>query len=137
MVPTGHNAFIRRRYVNQPENLPDTSSNECFKIYYNLDARYAIRTDDGHVVFIQAQGIFRPGPGTVFEYGKPGLQYTQDLVEYFTTIKFEAAGDGPYNWMNGIVAIGALQSVDGCAVIDCWRLTNFPGVNVEDAYVGR
>lgn len=39
--------------------------------------------------------------------------------------------------MNGIVAIGALQSVDGAAVIDCWRLTNFPGREVEDVYVGK
>lgn len=50
---------------------------------------------------------------------------------------FEAAGDGPYNWMNGIVAIGVLQSIDNSAVIDCWRLTNFPAMEVEDVYVGR
>ena len=61
----------------------------------------------------------------------------QDDVEYFTSITFEAAGDGPYNWMNGIVTVGVLQSVGGAAVIDCWRLTNFPGQEVEDVYVGR
>ncbi|KAF5004857.1 hypothetical protein FDECE_8639 [Fusarium decemcellulare] len=88
------------------------------KIYYKLDARYTIRTSDGHHVFVQARGLFRPGPG----------------VEYFTHITFEAAGGGPYNWMNGIVAIGALQSFQGAAVIDCWRLTNFLGCAVEDVY---
>lgn len=39
--------------------------------------------------------------------------------------------------MNGIVAIGALQSFERSAIIDCWRLTNFPGCAVEDVYVGK
>jgi len=43
----------------------------------------------------------------------------------------------PYNWMNGIVAVGALQSLEEAVVIDCWRLTNFPGKEAEDVYVGR
>ncbi|KAH6887439.1 hypothetical protein B0T10DRAFT_549481 [Thelonectria olida] len=108
------------------------------KIYYKLDARYTIRTDDGHHVFIQARGLFRPGPGVDFDYDSSGkTSFSQDEVEYFTHITFEAAGNGPYNWMNGIVAIGALQAVDGAAVIDCWRLTNFPGQAVEDVYVGK
>jgi hypothetical protein len=61
----------------------------------------------------------------------------QDRVEYFTNLTFEAAGDGPYNWMNGIVAFGVLAAVDDAAIVDCWRLTNFPGKAVEDVYVGR
>jgi hypothetical protein len=65
------------------------------------------------------------------------VNYTQDDVEYFTSITFEAAGNSPYNWMNGIVAVGALISFQNAAVIDCWRLTNFPGQKVEDVYVGR
>ncbi|EGU74959.1 hypothetical protein FOXB_14544 [Fusarium oxysporum f. sp. conglutinans Fo5176] len=86
----------------------------------------------------KARGLFRPGPG--IEFSQPDsidVDYTQDEVEYFTHITFEAAGNSPYNWMNGIVAIGALQSFGGAAVIDCWRLTNFLGQKVEDVYVGR
>ncbi|QGI99130.1 hypothetical protein CEK26_012199 [Fusarium fujikuroi] len=82
-----------------------------------------------------ARGLFRPGPG--IEFSQPDsidVDYTQDEVEYFTHITFEAAGTSPYNWMNGIVAIGALQSFGGAAVIDCWRLTNFLGQQVEDVY---
>ncbi|EWY82536.1 hypothetical protein FOYG_14624 [Fusarium oxysporum NRRL 32931] len=108
------------------------------KIYYKLDARYTIKTNDGHHIFVQARGLFRPGPG--IEFSQPDsidVDYTQDEVEYFTHITFEAAGNSPYNWMNGIVAIGALQSFGGAAVIDCWRLTNFLGQKVEDVYVGR
>ncbi|KAH8649972.1 hypothetical protein BX600DRAFT_517194 [Xylariales sp. PMI_506] len=108
------------------------------KIYYKLDARYTILTDDGHHILIQANGIFTPGPGVELDY-KSGAKshFSQDDVEYFTNITFDAAGDGPYNWMNGIVAIGALQSYEGAAIIDCWRLTNFPGRDVDDVYVGR
>ncbi|KAF5694101.1 hypothetical protein FDENT_1405 [Fusarium denticulatum] len=83
-----------------------------------------------------ARGLFRPGPG--IEFSQPDsidVDYTQDEVEYFTHITFEAAGNSPYNWMNGIVAIGALQSYGGAAVIDCWRLTNFLGQKVEDVYL--
>ncbi|KAG4253732.1 hypothetical protein FPRO03_07692 [Fusarium proliferatum] len=83
-----------------------------------------------------ARGLFRPGPG--IEFSQPDsidVDYTQDEVEYFTHITFEAAGNSPYNWMNGIVAIGVLQSFGGAAVIDCWRLTNFLGQQVEDVYV--
>ncbi|RKL42500.1 hypothetical protein BFJ72_g4879 [Fusarium proliferatum] len=108
------------------------------KIYYKLDARYTIKTNDGHHIFVQARGLFRPGPG--IEFSQPDsidVDYTQDEVEYFTHITFEAAGNSPYNWMNGIVAIGVLQSFGGAAVIDCWRLTNFLGQQVEDVYVGR
>lgn len=108
------------------------------QIYYKLDARYTIKTNDGHHIFVQARGLFRPGPG--IEFSQPDsidVDYTQDEVEYFTHITFEAAGNSPYNWMNGIVAIGVLQSFGGAAVIDCWRLTNFLGQQVEDVYVGR
>ncbi|KAF4442957.1 Outer membrane protein, beta-barrel [Fusarium austroafricanum] len=108
------------------------------KIYYKLDARYTIKTNDGHHIFVQARGLFRPGPGIEFQQPDSiDVDYTQDEVEYFTHITFEAAGNSPYNWMNGIVAIGALQSFQGAAVIDCWRLTNFLGQKVEDVYVGR
>ncbi|KAJ4249787.1 hypothetical protein NW762_012129 [Fusarium torreyae] len=108
------------------------------QIYYKLDARYTIKTNDGHHIYVQARGLFRPGPGVEFQQpDSMDVDYTQDEVEYFTHITFEAAGNSPYNWMNGIVAIGALQSFQGAAVIDCWRLTNFPGQKVEDVYVGR
>lgn len=117
------------------------SAHKNIQIFYNLDARYAIRTADGHHIYVKALGVFRPGPGVDFVYDpekKQGkTEFLQDDVEYFTHITFEAGGDTPYNWMNGIVAIGALQSVGGAAVIDCWRLTNFPGVDAEDVYVGR
>lgn len=52
---------------------------------------------------------------------------SQDEVEYFTHLKFEAPGKSPYDWMNGIVALGVMSMWEGKPVIDCYRLTNFPG----------
>ncbi|KAM5354659.1 hypothetical protein ACJ41O_001306 [Fusarium nematophilum] len=102
--------------------VPSLYSTNNHQIYYKLDARYAIKTSDGHHIFVQARGLFRPGPGVEFDFeDSVDASYSQDQVEYFTHITFEAAGDGPYNWMNGIVAIGALQSFEGAAVIDLGR----------------
>lgn len=136
----GQNKSIPRRLA--APQLPTRVAALCVdrkkQIYYKLDARYTIKTNDGHHIFVQARGLFRPGPG--IEFSQPDsidVDYTQDEVEYFTHITFEAAGNSPYNWMNGIVAIGALQSFGGAAVIDCWRLTNFLGQQVEDVYVGK
>ena len=108
------------------------------QIYYRLDARYSILTDDGYHILVQARGIFQPGPVTDFVYDPPRkMKYTQDEVEYFTHITFEAPGDSPYNWMNSIVAIGVLSSYQGHACIDCWRLTNFPGQEVPSVKVSK
>lgn len=52
---------------------------------------------------------------------------TQDDVEYFTQITFEASGAGPYAWMNSAVAVGVMTMAEGKPIIDCYRLTNFPG----------
>lgn len=54
------------------------------------------------------------------------MSMTQDDVEYFTQITFEAAGGSPYDWMNSVVAVGVMTMFEGKPVIDCYRLTNFP-----------
>ncbi|KAI1073222.1 hypothetical protein LB507_010866, partial [Fusarium sp. FIESC RH6] len=121
-----------------PTRLADPPTLMAACIYYKLDARYTIKTNDGHHIYLQARGLSRPGPGVEFkEPDSMEVNYTQDYVEYCTSITFEAAGNSPYHWMNGIVAVGVLMSYGGAAVIDCWRLTNFPGQKVEDIYVDR
>jgi hypothetical protein len=92
-----------------------------------------MQTDDGFHIYIQSRGIFTPGPNKTPADQAAARErggMSQDDVEYFTKLDFEADGDGPYNWMNGIFCVGALQGVDGKVVIDAWRLTNFPGVDV-------
>jgi hypothetical protein len=92
-------------------------------------------TDDGHYIYVQSKGIFIPGPQTGWAYQRgSGKPISQDDVEYFSHLTFEA-GEGPYNWMNSIVAIGYMASVNGELIIDCRRLTNFPGKEAEEVVV--
>lgn len=77
------------------------------QIYYRLDARYAIRTHDGHYVYIKAKGIYRLGPNMPFDPTVPEPSHvSQDSAEYFSHLTFEA-GEGPYNWMNSFVCVWA------------------------------
>ncbi|KAH6989068.1 hypothetical protein BKA56DRAFT_575028 [Ilyonectria sp. MPI-CAGE-AT-0026] len=96
------------------------------KTFWRLNANYTLRTDDGFYILVQATGIFRSGPGVANEVVDKKT-VSQDDVEYFTNIKFEAPGGSPYGWMNGIVAMGVMTMWEGKPVIDCYRLTNFPG----------
>jgi len=96
-----------------------------------LDARYTIRMSTGEHILIFASGIFSPPPKadgandqSVFNADK--ADFTQDEVEWFTSIKIEA-GEGQYNWLNSCVIVGALTMVDNKIIIEAWRLTNFPG----------
>ncbi|EEY19600.1 conserved hypothetical protein [Verticillium alfalfae VaMs.102] len=100
------------------------------KIFTRLNARYTIKTHDGFHILVTATGIFRPGPGV--EMSKPAPDASQDDVEYFTQIRLEAPGDSPYNWLNGIVPVGVMTMSKGRPIIDCYRLTNFPGVTAEN-----
>ena len=88
-----------------------------------LDARYTLRTDDGHYVYIRSKGVFKPGPG------KPPVppnqtNITQDEVDWFTRLQFET-GSGPYEWLNDLFAIGVLAMHDGRILIDAYEVTNF------------
>lgn len=95
-----------------------------------LNARYTLKTDDGHFILVNAVGTSAAGPEArdLAAARRAGpLTVSQDDAEYFTHITFEAAGESPYGWMNSVVAVGVMTMVEGKPVIDCYRLTNFPG----------
>ncbi|KAF4966399.1 hypothetical protein FSARC_5908 [Fusarium sarcochroum] len=96
------------------------------KSFIRLNAMYTLRTDDGIHILVKAQGIYRTGPGVDESVGERET-VTQDEMEYFTHITFEAPGESSYGWLNGVVAIGVMIMWQGKPVIDCYRLTNFPG----------
>ncbi|KAL3457550.1 hypothetical protein BJX64DRAFT_293040 [Aspergillus heterothallicus] len=107
-----------------------------------LDARYTIKTVDGQYLFVQAHGLYRPGPGT--EYAKqvsadpnmrPPATVTQDDVEFFSHLRIEGAGK--YNWLNGLVCIGVMTCVEDRIIIDAYYLTNFEDVRPEDIVLKR
>lgn len=108
-----------------------------------LDARYTIKTTDGHHLFVQAHGLYRPGPGT--EYAKqvaddpairPPPTVTQDDVEFFSHLRIEAGG-GKYNWLNGLVCVGVMSCENDRIIIDAYYLTNFGGVRPDNVVVKK
>ncbi|KAH7029878.1 uncharacterized protein B0I36DRAFT_432474 [Microdochium trichocladiopsis] len=101
------------------------------KRFVCLDARYPLRTGDGFDILVSAKGIYEEGPHSQARQAGPVPTVTQDDVEYFTHLTFEAAGHGPYSWMNRIVAIGVMTMFKSRPIIDCYRLTNFPSVNID------
>ncbi|KAM0227501.1 hypothetical protein ACHAPO_011496 [Fusarium lateritium] len=96
------------------------------KSFARLNAMYMLKTDDNVHILVKAQGVYRTGPGLEDKAGGEDMA-SQDDVEYFTHITFEAPGKSSYGWMNGVVAIGVMIMWQGKPVIDCYRLTNFPG----------
>lgn len=48
---------------------------------------------------------------------------TQDEVDWFTRLQFEASG--PYDWLNSVFGIGVLAMNDSKILIDAYELTNF------------
>ncbi|KAF0318177.1 hypothetical protein GQ607_014545 [Colletotrichum asianum] len=98
------------------------------KVFSRLNARYTLQTNDGVFILVNAHGIYRSGPG---QTEKLTPTASQDDVEYFTHITFEAPGGSPYDWMNGVFAIGVMTMFEGKPIIDCYRLTNFPGKPAE------
>ncbi|RHZ65806.1 DUF3237 domain-containing protein [Aspergillus thermomutatus] len=108
-----------------------------------LDARYTIKTTDGHHLFVQVHGLYRPGPGTTYAEqvaadpkAAPPSTVTQDDVEFFSHIRIEA-GAGKYNWLNGLICLGVMTSEDDRIIIDAYHLTNFEGTKPEDVMMSR
>lgn len=87
-----------------------------------LNARYTLKTDDGHYIYVVSKGVFKPGPGVDINPATR-TRMTQDEVEWFTRLQFEASG--PYDWMNSVFGIGVLAMDESRILIDAYELTNF------------
>ncbi|KAF7190938.1 hypothetical protein HII31_08097 [Pseudocercospora fuligena] len=101
--------------------------------FMRLDARYTLKTDDGHYIFVKSKGIFAPREDGFLAKRDPA-NMSQDDVEWFTRLQFET-DSGPYNWMNSIMAIGVLSMCDKKIIIDAYRVTNFPGLPAKDVRI--
>ncbi|KXJ90343.1 hypothetical protein Micbo1qcDRAFT_226225 [Microdochium bolleyi] len=97
--------------------------------FLRLEARYTLRTDDGHDILVNAKGVYNRQPESKFGADEAVPTVTQDDVEYFTHLSFEASSKSPYHWMNRIVAIGVMTMFEKQPIIDCYRITNFPGLD--------
>lgn len=119
----GWSASVLIGYVQSSKWAADTERGH--QVLSRLHAMYTLRTSDGHNILVKADGIFKEGPGGNFD-PSADMTATQDQVEYFTHIRFEAPGNSPYDWMNDVVAIGVMTMFEGKPIIDCYSLTNFP-----------
>ncbi|KAF2151557.1 hypothetical protein K461DRAFT_321774 [Myriangium duriaei CBS 260.36] len=91
----------------------------------HLNARYTLRTNDGHHVFVRSRGVYLPD-ANVESPEQPPTNVTQDQADWFTRLQFEAC-EGSYEWLNHVFAIGVLTMRDGHILIDAYKVTNFPG----------
>ncbi|KAJ1325343.1 DUF3237 family protein [Microdochium nivale] len=97
--------------------------------FLRLEARYTLRTDDGYDILVNAKGVYNRHPDSKSGVSEAVPTVTQDDVEYFTHLSFEASSKGPYAWMNRIVAIGVMTMFEKQPIIDCYRITNLPGLD--------
>jgi len=69
-----------------------------------LDVRITLRTDDGHLIYVQYPGRFHGAPDVMQRIVRGEVV---DASEYYfrTAPLFETASE-KYGWLNGIVAIG-------------------------------
>lgn len=83
-----------------------------------LDTRYALKTDDGALIYIQTRG-FRYGPDDVIAQVARGE--TVDPNKYFFRIfiQFET-GDARYAWLNRAMAIGAAMRLRNSVIYDAY-----------------
>lgn len=96
-----------------------------------LNARYTLKTHDGHFIYVRSKGVFAPRTEDLPARGGPPRTISQSQVDWFTRLQFDT-GPGPYSWMNGMFAIGVLSMHEGRINIDAYRVTNAPGEAVRD-----
>ena len=86
-----------------------------------LDARYTLETDDGALIYVSNPGI-RTGPKEVLERLARGE--TCDPSEYyFRTRPVFETGSPTYQWLHGIVGVGAGERLPDEVIITFYELT--------------
>lgn len=70
----------------------------------DLDARYALETDDGALIYVENRGL-RHGPADVIARLARGEDVDPALYYMRTTPRFETS-DARYAWLNRIVCVG-------------------------------
>ncbi|MCE7999698.1 MAG: DUF3237 domain-containing protein [Rhodobiaceae bacterium] len=73
-----------------------------------IDVRAALTTDDGHNIYVYYGGRIILPPEQMGALGDRDAREALDPSTYYfrTNPLFEAAMDGPYAWLNHVVAVG-------------------------------
>lgn len=82
-----------------------------------LDAKYALKTDDGFIILVHNKVMIHPEPTTE----DPKNRYARSVLS------FEAPLGSPYEWMNNAVFLGTLDRApnyaeDPAVIIRVWKV---------------
>jgi len=83
-----------------------------------LDTRYALRTDDGALIYIQTRG-FRHGPKDVIAEVAKGNPVDPNKYFFRVYIQFET-GAARYAWLNRAMAIGSGMRLRQSVIYDAY-----------------
>jgi hypothetical protein len=85
-----------------------------------LDTRYALRTDDGALIYIQTHG-FRYGPAEVMAEVAKGNPVDPNKYFFRAFIQFET-GSAQYTWLNRAMAIAAGMRLRNSVIYDAYLI---------------
>jgi hypothetical protein len=85
-----------------------------------LDTRYALKTNDGALIYIQTRG-FRYGPADVMAEVAKGNPVDPNKYYFRVYIQFET-GSAQYKWLNRAMAIGAGMRLRNSVIYDAYLI---------------
>ncbi len=88
--------------------------------FSELDTRYALETEDGHIIYVQNAGI-RHAPPEVMQQLNAGQAVDPDLVYFRTIAKFETAAP-ELQWLVRSVVVGVGERYPEEVVIRFFRV---------------
>ncbi|MDM7996303.1 MAG: DUF3237 domain-containing protein [Acidobacteriota bacterium] len=83
-----------------------------------LDTRYALKTNDGALIYIQTRG-FRYGPADVMAEVAKGNPVDPNKYYFRVYIQFET-GSAKYQWLNRAIGIGAGMRLRNAVIYDAY-----------------
>jgi hypothetical protein len=85
-----------------------------------MDTRYALKTDDGALIYIQTRG-FRYGPPDVMAEVAKGNPVDPNKYYFRVYIQFET-GSARYEWLNRAIGIGAGMRLRNAVIYDAYLI---------------
>ena len=83
-----------------------------------MDTRYALKTKDGALIYIQTHG-FRYGPADVIADVAKGIPVDPNKYYFRVYIQFET-GSARYEWLNRAIGIGAGMRLCNAVIYDAY-----------------